>query len=458
MDTRPFVTATSEAGGKVCFGHEFLSLDRNESGVSATVLERATGETYEVRSRYLIGADGERSRVAEQIDLPLMGQTGLGASVNCWFEADLSQYASHRPGVLYWMVTPGNDYWVGSGTFICVRPWNEWVMLFMYDPAQGEPDLSEKALLERIRRLVGDADVPVNIKSVGRWQINHVVAQRYSAGRVFCVGDAVHRHPPANGLGSNTSIQDSYNLAWKLALALEGKASASLLQTYNAERQPVGQQVADRAMKSVVDILPISNALGFRPGQSEDEGWRSLERLQEDSEQGRLQHEALREAIKLQNHQFNAHGVELGQRYRSQAVIPDGTPEPPYARDPELYYHPTTWPGARLPHAWLERSGERLSTLDIAGTGRFALFTGTGGDAWVEAAKEVQKKYGVCVEAHLVGGDLRDIYGDWAALRGVEEDGYVLVRPDLHVAWRSRQMADFPTERLLGVIGAVLGT
>ena len=102
-----------------------------------------------------------------------------------------------------------------------------------------------------MRAAIGDPSVEVKIKKISEWQINHVVASRYRQGRLFLAGDAAHRHPPANGLGSNTSIQDSYNLAWKLALVLAGKADDRLLDSYSAERQPVGRRVIDRANRSV---------------------------------------------------------------------------------------------------------------------------------------------------------------------------------------------------------------
>ena len=107
------------------------------------------------------------------------------------------------------MAQPGSDYWVGSGTWICVRPWNEWVLLFMYDPKDGEPDLSEEAVIARARTTIGDPAIPIKVKSVSKWTINKMHARSMTKGRVVIAGDAAHRHPPANGLGSNTSVQDA---------------------------------------------------------------------------------------------------------------------------------------------------------------------------------------------------------------------------------------------------------
>src|SRR5699024_8239929 len=143
-------------------------------------------------------------------------------------------------------------------------------------------------------------------------------------GCAFLAGDAAHRHPPANGLGTNTSIQDAFNLGWKLSSVLRGEADETLLDTYSQERQPVGRRVVDRAMKSVEDMAPISQALGFDPGQSAEDWWASLDSLNVDPERRR----ALIDAIELQNYQFNALGVELGQKYDSDAITEAASSSP----------------------------------------------------------------------------------------------------------------------------------
>jgi len=384
---------------------------------------------------------------------------GLGAAINVWLEADLTKYTAHRPGVLYWMAQPGNDYWVGSGTYICVRPWTEWVLLFMYDPSQGEPDLSEQALIARAHATIGDPEVAIKVKAVSKWTINQVVAKTMNTGRVLIAGNAAHRHPPANGLGTNTCIQDGLNLAWKLAMVLKGQAGVGLLDSYTQERLPVGQQVVDRAMKSVGDMLPISKALGFEPGQDEAAGWANVDDLFEDTAHGRARRKVLRDAVELQNYQFNCHGVEMGQVYASSAVVRDGTTRPAPTRDPELYYHPTTFPGAYLPHAWVQRGQERLSTLDLVGHGRFTLLTGVGGNAWRDVAAQVAATLGIAIDVASIGGpkcDAQDVYGRWADLAGISESGCLLVRPDRHIAWRQPDSTTARAQALEQVMRRVL--
>ncbi|MBB2893879.1 FAD-dependent monooxygenase [Flexivirga oryzae] len=446
-----------DQGADIRFNTELVAIEQ-DGGVTATVRGREDGVEQTIRAKYVVGADGGRSVVADQLGFTFRGEAGLGAAANIWLEADLTAYTAHRPGTLYWMCQPGNDYWVGSGTWICVKPWTEWVLLFMYDPAQGEPDLSDEAVIARAHQTIGDPDVDITIKATSLWQINHLVANDYRRGRAFLVGDAAHRHPPANGLGTNTSIQDSFNLAWKLAHVLQGKAGDQLLDSYHEERQPVGVQVVDRAMQSVADMLPISNALGFAPGQTRDEGLAALAELKADSPLGAERRQQLADAVELQNYQFNAHGVELDQRYTSGAIADDGTEWPTPQRDPELYHHPTTHPGARLPHAWLARGDQLVSTLDLAGHDGFTLLTGVGGDAWAEAAEKLAAELDLPVSAYLVGPghEHLDVLGDWRARREIADNGALLVRPDHHVAWRSERMADDPQQTLRSVLSTLL--
>ncbi|WP_431824425.1 FAD-dependent monooxygenase [Burkholderia sp. F1] len=451
--------AAREFGANVLFNTELLSIRQTADAVYSRVKDRLTGEEFEIVSDYAVGADGAQSVVVKDTAFEMEGEMGLGCAVNCWLEVDLTQYCAHRPGVLYWMCQPGSDYWVGSGTWISVRPWREWVLLFMYNPKDGEPDLGEAAVIARARATIGDPDIPIRVKSVSKWTINRMFARSMVNGRVAIAGDAAHRHPPANGLGSNTSVQDAFNLAWKLAMIVKGQASPALLQTYSDERQPVAEAIVNRAIRSVGNMLPIANALGFSEGQSAADGWASLDELFSAGEVGNARRRALAAAVELQNQQFNCHGVELGQRYASAAVVGDGQTCPPPARDPELYYQPTTVPGASLPHAWLERDRERISTLDLVGHGRFSVLTGAGGQPWIDAAKRVGAAFGIEIDAVSIAhcGATLDVYGDWAAQREIDDDGCVLVRPDRFVAYRAHSCVDDPVAELTRALSRILG-
>lgn len=452
--------AACARGTKARLNTEYLDLAQDEGGVTATVRDRMTDETFQIRAKYLIGADGGRSKVAEDIGLPMQGKMGVDGSINILFKADLSKYVAHRPSVLYWVLQPGSNVGgIGMGLVRMVRPWNEWLIVWGYDISAEPPQITDDFARGVAHSLIGDDTVPIDIESVSLWTVNHMHAERYSSGRVFCMGDAVHRHPPSNGLGSNTSIQDAFNLAWKLALVLRGHAAPSLLETFNQERAPIGKQIVDRANQSIREFGPIFQSLGLLGTNDPDAMIANMESRKEDTDEGRRRRKALRDAIAFKRYEFDAHGVEMNQRYESPAVVAGNAQPPAFAEDRELIHQPTTFPGARLPHAWIERDGKTLSTLDVTGQGQFTLITGIGGEAWKAAADAVCERFGLDVRVVAIGPDLdlEDHFGDWARAREVEDNGVVLVRPDHFVAWRSEALSSDPSAALVDVFSSILG-
>ncbi|MDL5159914.1 FAD-dependent oxidoreductase [Actinomycetospora termitidis] len=434
------VQAAQRAGSRIRFSTEYLSHAVDDDGVTVSVRDRLRDDTYEIRAKYLYGADGGRSKVAENAGLPMRGEMGVAGSLNIVFRADLTPWVAHRPSVLYWVLQPGSDVGgIGMGVVRMVRPWNEWLTIWGYDVADGPPDLSDEYTRGLVRRLVGVDDLEVEIVGSSAWTVNHMAAEHYGRGRVFCGGDAVHRHPPSNGLGSNTSIQDSFNLAWKLAYVLRGAADPALLDTYSDERAPIGRQVVDRANQSIGETGRIFDALGVSGTDDPEVMKANMARRREPGAE--KQRRELREAIAFKAYEFDAHGVELNQRYVSSAVVPDSLAPDPLAsaEDPELHHVPSTTPGARVPHVWLAGRHGDVSTVDLAGHGRFTLFTGPGG-TW--PASEL---------VHVIvvgpGEEIEDPYGDWARLlaaEGIADSGGVLVRPDHHVAARFASVPDDP--------------
>lgn len=455
--------AAGRRGSTIRMNTELVDLVQDAAGVTATVKDRTSGETYPIRAKYLIGADGGKSRVAELVNLPFEGQLGVAGSMNIVFHADLTKYVAHRPSVLYWVLQPGaNIGGIGAGLVRMVRPWTEWLVVWGYDISAGEKQLDTAEAIAIVRNLVGDPELAVTIRSHSTWTVNNLYAARYTAGRVFCMGDAVHRHPPTNGLGSNTSIQDAYNLCWKLALVLRGQAAPRLLESYDAERQPIGKQIVTRANKSIEDFPPIFDAVGLLSSTDAAEAKAYIAARTAPTAAGKARRARLHAAIAQKNFEFNAHGVELNQRYPAAggAVVSDGTPEPAWARDRELYYQATTWPGARVPHVWLERERQRVSTIDLVGHGRFTVLTGIGGEGWRAAAAAVAAATGVAIATFSIGPagcDVQDVYGDWYTASEIEEDGCVLVRPDMHVAWRAPTLVADPAAALAAVFAQLLG-
>ena len=445
--------AARELGADVRFEHEVVKVSAQDEGAVVVVLDRSTQETHEIHAKYVIGCDGARSIVGTQGNFPYEDVGRLGDAITVWIEADLTKYARHRSGALFFVCEPGGDDMFSIWT--CVKPWTEWSTIFVQH-GLTPIDQSDEAVLPRVRAAIGDPDVEVRIKKISPWQINNVVAEQYRRGPLFLAGDAAHRHPPANGLGMNTSIQDPYNLVWKLDLVLRGVAGPGLLDSYHAERRPEGRKIVNRSIQSVGEIVPLLMAIGFAPGQTVDEATALLDHLHGPT--GGAEREKLYAALELLNGQFNSHGVEQGQRYESSAVIDDSSAWPVNDRNADLYHVPSTHPGAHLPHCWLERDGVRVSTLDLCAYDRFTLMAGAAGQPWSEAARTVSQEFGVPIEPVTVGlgMEINDAQGEWTRLREVADDGCLLVRPDRYVAFRSHQLVEDPTTVLRAVMSKVL--
>lgn len=439
-------------GTQTRFSTEYLSHSEDADGVTVRVLDRLDGREFDIRARYLIGADGARSTIANALRLPFEGRMDIAGSMNITFRADLTDLVAHRPSVLYWVVQPGSDVGgIGAGLVRMVRPWNEWLAVWGYDIELPAPEMNDDRAREIVRTMIGRDDIDVEITGYSLWGNNEMYATHMQTRRVFIAGDAAHRHPPSNGLGSNTSIQDSYNLAWKIAAVLEGRAGRGLLETYSVERVPVAEQIVKRANKSSREFVGIFEALGTTRATTVEHMQAELAELRADTPEGAAKRQALAAAMELKNYEFNALGVELGQNYAgSPAVVEDGSVPPVPTRDPELHYEPHTYPGVRLPHCWVGDSTSRMSTHDLAQYTQFTLLTGKTGRAWAGAAAKVSEELGVDVVPIVIGAGepVQDLYFDWGRLREVAEDGAVLVRPDTHIGWRAHRMSDDPVTAL----------
>jgi putative polyketide hydroxylase len=250
-------------------------------------------------------------------------------------------------------------------------------------------DVSEEHLVDLVRAGVGVPDLQVKIDGCTRWRATACVAQRFRDNRVFILGDAAHLMPPNGGFGGNTGIHDAHNLAWKLALVLQGHAPESLLDTYASERKPVAEFTVSQAFSRYV--------------------FRTAPWLQATEKPDPVVHD------------FE---IELGYLY--------GSPDATHA-DPSKTLGA---PGSRAPHLWLTRAGERISTLDLVGN--HVLLAGPDGAEWTEAAVAVADSLGgFPLDAHCVGRGLMDPSRRFADTYGISNTGAALVRPDGFVAWRS---------------------
>jgi 2,4-dichlorophenol 6-monooxygenase len=451
--------------GRVRFHHDLVTFTQDADGVTATVLDRGDGREREVRARYLIGADGGKT-VGRIAGIETEGPEPFVHTVSVHFAANLAPWMDSDEAIIHTIVRPEVDgTWLRTGCLAMGptrfdRHCEEWVASITLPPGQEDREFDDEAAAAGVRERLGIPDLDLRVLRHSRWQIEAVLAERYREGRAFLAGDAAHRHSPFGGLGLNTGIQDAHNLTWKLAAVIAGTAQDALLDSYGAERRPVGRRNVDFSTTNFFGQLAVSGAFGVLPGAPPEHNRRMLEELFADTEDGRRRLARLREMFHTLRLEYGAADVELGFHYGdSPAVVPDGTAAP--GTDPFGHEHTqTARPGHRLPHAWLARGGKQIGTHDLLRTGAFLLLAGAEGAAWCDAAGAVARELGVAVEAHCIGWPhaLRDRDDVWPALRGHGDDGAILVRPDGHVAYRSGGLPGDPRAALEGALSVALGT
>ncbi|SFS65562.1 FAD-dependent monooxygenase [Saccharopolyspora flava] len=444
----------------VRFGHEVTAFEQNATGVTTTVRDRATDRTYRVRSKCLLACDGGRM-IGPALGIGSEGVDDIARMVSVHLSADLSKSVSDPEVLLRWLWLPETG--VGA-TLLPVGPdsWGpdseEWVV--HTSPVTGDLDApDDESVLAEVRHILGLTEQEMTVHTVSRWTMGGSVAERFRDGRIFLLGDAAHRFPPTGGYGLNSAVQDAHNLAWKLAAVVHGEADPELLDSYEVERRKVTGRTVGQAVNNIVNHLQAIETVGMGPGSVPEENWTSLHRLWSGRPEDASFRALVRRAIASQSMEFNALNLESGYTYESDAVIPDGTPEPSNP-DPIRHYQPGTRPGQPLPHAQLEDAdGRRFPIMDLVRPGRFLLIAGED-DRWTGAARELVERSELPLDAVSIGhldGDYQDPRSAWVGHRGVTERGAVLVRPDRFVAWRSRDAAEDPVAELTAVFTRILG-
>ncbi|MCO5975045.1 FAD-dependent monooxygenase [Actinoallomurus soli] len=442
--------------GRVLFSHELTAFSDEGDRVIAEVRDLTTGELTTVVAQYVIAADGGRTFGAA-LGVEMQGLHGLVHTTTVYFSADLSKWW-HEGTLLTHLLHPEDPRL--SSTLIEMGPtWGkgceEWGLHFSpNDPTRYD----ERTAIPRIREVLGLPDLDVTLHRVTYWTVEALLAERYRAGRVLLAGDAAHRQPPAVGLGLNSGIQDAHNLAWKLAAVITGRAPENLLDSYEAERRPVGRHNIDWAMSAATHHQALLDAIGFGERVPPERRVARISAHFDPSPLGATVRARAEEMFHTHRGGCQALDVEIGFAYEEGAVVPDGS-RPPARAPMRDVYHPTTRPGHRLPHAWLERGGRRLSTHDLTGAAtNFALLTGPGGTPWCEAAAQVAERFSIPIVVAQIGdgAEFTDVDGGWEAIRQISDEGAVLVRPDNHVAWRSMGVGDDPVEALTNAVSRVL--
>ncbi len=411
------------------FSTQLVSFTQFDDGVQATLLHRPSGRVRQVCARYLIGADGSHSTVRDTLGIRMVGEPVLKYYVNILFRADLSPWTRDREINIASITNPQ------APGLLLFNGADRWRFSTFYYPEKGQrpEDFTPDYCKQLIRVAIGVPELAVELDDIKPWNDAALVAEHFSDRRVFLAGDSTHLMSPMGGFGMNVGIQDAHNLAWKLAAVIANDGAPALLDTYETEREPVSRAIVEQmarnsqTMQKVVmgsgNSTPTSTPAQTQPGRPE---------------LGR------------------EHGLVFGAIYDSTAIVADGA-SPVQLPDPVHNYLPSARPGSRAPHVWLERQGQRISTVDLFGH-QFILLAGGRGQAWCEAARSLSESLHVPIKAYTIGSgaEIADPGNNWAVTYGIDQDGAVLIRPDGYVAWRSASAQEKPKEAIEMALKLVL--
>jgi 2-polyprenyl-6-methoxyphenol hydroxylase-like FAD-dependent oxidoreductase len=407
-----------QLGAEHRFATELVSFEPHDDHVRSAIRPRGGSEEI-VTSDYLVAADGAHSTVRQRLGVPMTGRGDFADCITIYFRADVKPLLRERNLSVVYVNHPKllgffRFSFAGDAGFLAV---------FATFGEDGErnanvaEDASAERCVELVRTALGDEGVAVQIESVQPWQASAATAETFQQRRVFLAGDAAHVMPPTGGFGGNTGVADAHNLAWKLALVTRGAARPGLLDTYDAERRPIGDLTVEQAYTRY--------ALRVDPSLPRDDLMAPLDDA----------------------------SIELGSIYRSRAVCSPDAPDDRRLDDPRA----RTWTvGARVPHLLLGHGSAAGSTLDAVGT-QFALLTSEGEELWRRAAAEV----GETLHVPIVVRDCADSGIPEGA--GAPDGGApavpaaALVRPDGVLAWRTDETSGEAARQLRSVVSAVLG-
>ncbi len=388
---------------RVRYGTELVGFEQDESGVSATL--NAGGKIETIRAAYMVGCDGGTSFVRRQLGIKLRGEGGLMELRQALFRCDelFDRIPfGNGPG-------RGRHYHIADdkATFLIMQDSTvHWTLHSVVG--------SDEEMKTQFEKAIG---FPVKYKmlSCAPWKHNLLLADRYRDRRIFLAGDASHLVIPTGGLGMNTGVGDAFDLSWKLAATIQGWGGKKLLDSYEQERRQVGERNIGASRYA---------SIGRRK-------WRSMYRanIGENTPQGRQNRDTLAKIANVEQRKTNEMmGAEMGYRYVDSPIIMDipGGPEHLF-RD----YVPTTWPGARLPHVWLDDGSAMQDRIPDG----YTLLKLGDTRADTTGLEQALRSFGAPLTMLDVPDQIaREIYGH----------DLILLRPDMHVVWRGQQAPDDP--------------
>jgi 2-polyprenyl-6-methoxyphenol hydroxylase-like FAD-dependent oxidoreductase len=384
----------------VRYNARFERFEQDEHGVTATLTDLTTGEPFTVRSQYLVGCDGVRSAVRQQLGIALEVIAQMDYSLSAMIRIDdIDRYHAFGRCERFMFIGPEGTW--ANMTAVDGRGLWRFTVVGMEETLHPEK-FDVRPVIERA---FGQTGMPYTIERVVPWRRAQTLARRFGQGRVWLAGDAIHTTSPTGGHGVNTGIGDAVGLAWALTALTQGWGGPRLLEAYEAERRPVA--LRNFGISTENYRVWVANGMDnvLDPGPKGVAARRNI---------GNLMQVGLHQ-------EWYSQGVALGYRYDdSPVIVPDGTP--PTADHPSFYL-PTARPGHRAPHAWL---ADGRSVIDLFGRG-FVLLDFGAPAAATQALAEAARSAGVPLRVEPI---------DQPEIRALYQRALVLVRPDGHVAWR----------------------
>ena len=399
------VSELRSRGIGVEYGSTWEAYEEVLDGVISTVA--INGQNEKISSKWLIACDGASSSVRNACGISMIGPDNLQKFFTVHFKADLKSLTASNPGILYWICDPR-----AGGTLISHGGDNEWV--YMYPIAEEyEAQISPSECDQLIRNAIAPTSATITVLRQSSWTMTSQFADSYRLRRVLLAGDAAHRFPPSGGMGLNTGVGDIHNLMWKIDRIEAGLADSVLLDSYEKERRPIAERNAQASMDNAFKMFDVFMALGIDPDK--DIAYSNLNKVLQDSEAL----EVLDRAIQNQATHFDMLGLQIGYRY----ILPTSTTELEPLNDEIIRnYRPSVEAGNRLPHGWLKRNGEKISTLDLVSLDDYLIIGGSDFSSDLPHIK--------------IGRDVQDTENWWSQILGLSSNEGLLVRPDQHIERR----------------------
>ncbi|TNE47603.1 MAG: hypothetical protein EP343_18770 [Deltaproteobacteria bacterium] len=455
-------------GITLLLGHQWEAFAESQEGTTSKILRRSDQQTFTLTSRYVVAADGAGSRVRKSLNIEMDGPEKLQDFISVYIEMDLSQHVTQR-GKLYWLLSAE-----AAGTMIAHHVEKRWVYhIPIFPPYEQAEDYTEEVLQQRIKTAIG-GEVPFHIRSIGQWRMTAQIARQFQQGSTFLIGDAAHRFPPTGGLGMNTGIADAHNLAWKIAAVLHEQARPELLETYEQERRPVAQVNGKESLDNYTKIFEVVEPFGIPPNGLEamarwknaailsilPASWklaifrwltrgtrRKLEQFGNDA----TIKAKVEAAITRQTPHFDRIGLDIGYVYKDGARSPRSTTTP-NTDVVVTEYTPSTEPGARFPHIWLDASHTRSSHDQLSPT-HFTLLLDEQDETWRDTfQKLLSPDYPLKIQTLQQWADEPRQLQSLRELCALPQHGFLLIRPDGHVACRFISTTDSPQDTLQSIL------